>query len=323
MLPEGVTCIDIPKKFLYQNVTVIPDAFGGGQPYPPDSNEAKEIAADTIFVLKSMSGLPAQSPNFPGILYFQLMYPSGRVMQNVLADLSPDLGFGSGRTVFDAPIFCPAGSKFFITLDTSISGNSSGGGVTLTTAILLEGALRYFLKSNSLTPPRRRTAADSAALVERFFYDSPNQNPMAPEWMVSGRDGVQCTPEVPTGFQDQPFTYSNTASALQTAVFSEAAPAATTIEIPTEATTDFLCRRIMFSVQASDIAPTFFIRLRTSLGGSSITNDYIPMQGMRFHKDWRIRAGIQVYIDVFGITNGGTGTTTVYAYLEGVKRGRA
>jgi hypothetical protein len=316
-MPRGKVCIEIPKSFMYQNVLVIPAAF---PPYPPDTNEAKEISGETIWMLKALSGLPYQNPNFPGILYMQLMYPSGRVMQNVLADISPDLGFGSGRTIFDEPIPCPVGSKFFITLDTSISGNSSDVGINLVTGILFEGAYRYFLKSNAAP----RTTGNSSANMPRFYFDSPNQNLMAPEWMVSNRDGSQCHDECPAGFRDQAFTYSNTngAAPLGPAVFSEAAPKATSIIIPIESSTDFLCRRIMFAIEAGNVAPTFFIRLRTSLGGSSITNDYIPMASRRFHKDWFLRRGIQAYIDVFGITNGGDGNTTVYAYLEGVKRGR-
>lgn len=317
-MPAGLTCVDLPKKFFYQNVNVISGAFGPPDPYPPDSNEAKEIACDTVFMLKAIRGLPAQSANFPGIYYFQLMYPSGRVMQNVLADISPDLGFGSGATIFDQPIPCPPASKFFITLDTSISGNSSDAGVTLSMALLLEGAVRYFLKGGSaaLVP----TAQDSAGSAPRFFYDSPNQNLMAPEWMVSGRDGTQCYPETPAGMRDTPFTYSNT---VQPATFSEASPAAASVVIPIEYGSDFLARRILFWVQPGDVAPTFFVRIRTSLGGASLTNDYMPMQTMRLHKDWFLRRGVQAYLDVFGISNGGTGTTTLLVYLEGVKRGQA
>jgi hypothetical protein len=325
-MPVGVTCIDLPKKFLYQNYLAMPSApWGtGAGPYPPDSNEAKEVAGDTVFMLKSLSGMQVSGINalnlVPGLVYLQIMYPSGRMMQNVLADSVADLGYGSGRLAFDQPIPCPAGSKFFITLDTSISGFSGGGTYGVVTAALLEGALRYFLKANGSTPPQVRSAKDSAALLPRFFFDSPNQNLMAPEWMVSGRDGEQCYPECPDGFADSPFVYSNS---TVPAVFSESAPVATTIEIPIEAWADFLVRRIMFSIQASDVAPTFFIRLRTSLGGSSVTNDYMPMQTLRMHKDWFLRRGVQAYIDVFAISNGGTGNTTVYVFLEGVKRGQA
>ena len=322
MMPPGVRCIDIPKKFLYQNYLALPTNFGGANPYPADTNEAKEIAADTKFVLKAMSGLPWQNPSYPDLLYMQIMYPSGRVMQNRLADISTDCGFGSGRAVFDDPILCDPGSKFFITLDTSISGDFHSGGsgtIPVQLVLLFEGALRYFLKSNNLSPAQRYMAKDSAAALPRFFYDSPNQNIMAPEWFVSGRDGEQCYPECPVGFRDTSFTYSNSAVP---ATFNEASPAAAQIIIPVEASDDFICRRIMFAVQPSNIAPSFWVRIRTSLGGSSLTNDYMPMQTLRLPKDWQLRKGIQVYLDVFATSNGGTGTTTVYVFLEGVKRVR-
>ena len=45
------------------------------------------------------------------------------------------------------------------------------------------------------------------------------------------------------------------------------------------------------------------------------------MRTMRLHKDWHVRKGAQVFIDIFGISNGGNSTTTVFVFLEGVKRG--
>jgi hypothetical protein len=58
------------------------------------------------------------------------------------------------------------------------------------------------------------------------------------------------------------------------------------------------------------------------LGGSSICNDYVPLNNMRLIKDWTLKAGLQAYIDVYAITNGGSSTTTLYVYLEGCKRRR-
>jgi hypothetical protein len=328
MMPKGVSCIDITANFFYQNYLALPTVFGGDNPYPPDTNEAKEVTGEVYFMLKSLSGLPYQNPTYPDLLYLQIMFPSGRVMQNVLTDISPDLGFGSGRCIFDNPIPCPPGSKFFITLDSSISGDFHTGGegtIPVVTGVMFEGALRYFLRPNASTPPQHRNGKDSAADLPRFFYDTPNQNIMAPEWMVAGHDGVQCTPECPPTFRDRSFTYSNTNSGPNGpgTKFSEVAPAATYIVIPMESSSDFLCRRLLFSVQPGNISPVFWIRLRTSLAGSSITNDYMPLQSIRLHKDWLIKRSTQAYIDVFGVSNGGTGTTTVYAYLEGVKRGWA
>jgi hypothetical protein len=323
-MPAGVTCIGIPKKYLYQNYLALPADFGGAFPYPPDTNEAKEVVSDTVFMLKALSGIPWQNPSLPGLLYMQIRYPNGHVMENILADMSPDLGFGSGRTIFDRPIPCPGGSKFFITLDSSISGlaGTGAGTIPVVTNILFEGALRYFLKANGSTQPQKRNPADSAAALPRFYYDSPNQNIMAPEWMISDRDGIQRNRETPVGFGDSSFTYSNTNRPATENTFSEAVPVEKTLVIPVESASAFLCRRIMFQVISTDVPPTFWVRLRSSLSGTLLTDDYVPLQSFRVHKDWFLRPGIQVYVDVFGVSNGGTGTSQVFVYLEGAKRGR-
>lgn len=321
-VPKGVVCVPIPKKYFYQKYFVNPDTV---PPYPPDTNEPIEIAADTTFMLKALSGMvyggvlvPASAAPLLswGAVYLQIQYPSGRMLQNVLTDAQPYTGFGSNRMVFDKPIPCPAGSKLFVTVDDSISGFTGALG-NFTVMLLFEGALHYFLKPSASTPPVAANPTDSAAALPRYYFRSPNQNILAPEWMVSGLDGVQCHRETPQGLEDDAFTYSNS---QQPAVFDEASPVATTIRIQVGSDADFLCRRIMFQTLAGDIAPTFYGRIRTALGGSEFTNDYVPLNNHRIHRDWFLRRGIQVYIDVFGTPNGGGSDTTLYVYLEGAKR---
>ena len=322
ILPGGKTCVDIFKAFQYQTYLV---TTGTVPPYPAVSNAPKEISGDTVFMLKAISGINFNSmigdapPLAYGALYLQVMMPNGRMIQNQLTDAGPDLGFGSGRLVLDNPIPCPPGCQIFLALDLSTSGFSGTLG-NFSVAMLLEGGLRYFLESDASTPAPRRSAADSAARLPRYYPDTPNQNIIAPEWMTSGLNGEICDSETPAGMRDEAFTYSNT---LAPAVFSESDPVATNIQITIQSTTDFLARRMFFFVQAGDVAPTFFYRLRTSLGGSSITNDYIEANSQRFHKDWFIRRGITIYVDIFGLPNGGDSTTSLIVYFEGVKRGRA
>lgn len=325
IMPTGVTCVPWPKKYYYQKYFTNPDDV---PPYPPDTNEAIEIAADTKFMLKSMSGMvyggalaPASAAPLLswGAIYIQIQMPSGRMLQNVLTDAQPYTGFGSSRMVWNNPIPCAAGSKIFVTIDDSIAGFSGALG-NFTVMLLFEGALWYFLRSNGATPPARvRTVQDSAAHKARYFFASPNQNILAPEWMVSDLAGDQPHPETPVGMVDDAFTYSNS---NQPAVFSEAAPVATTITIQIGDDADFLTRRIMFQEVVGNLAPTFFGRFRSPLGGSDFTNDYIPLNNLRIPKDWMLPRGLQVYIDVFGITNGGDSNTTLYVYLEGCKRRR-
>lgn len=313
--PKGQACVDLYKLYYYQKQFLI---TGTAPPYPPDTNEQVEIAADTIFTLQAISGLsflgPASSELLLGLMYVQIQFPSGRFQQNLLADLIPDAGYGSGRLVFPEEIICPPGSHIFITLDASIARYSwTGAQPPFTVLLAFEGSLRYYVPGNALV----RSVKDSAGALPRYFGATPNQNAIAPEWFGSGLDGVQCHEETPRGLEDDAFTYSN---GITPAVFSEAAPVAQTITITIESTSDFLCRRILFTQSVGDVAPTFYGRIRTSLGGSSFCNDYIPLNNMRVFRDWNLKRGLTVYIDVFGTTNGGDGNTTLYVWLQGCKR---
>ena len=324
LMPQGVVCVPWPKKYLYQKFFTNPATV---PPYPPDSNEAIEVAGDTEFRLKALSGMvyggvtptPGPLQNWPSI-YLQIQLPSGRMMSNLLEDAAPYAGFGSGRLVWNTPIACPPRSKLFVTIDSSISGFSGTMG-NFTVMLLFEGALYYYLQADASTPPKAVNPADSAAAQPRFYYRSPNQNILAPEHVMAGLDGEQCHPETPPGLEDDAFTYSNTGTSAQTAVFSESAPVATTIVMQISEDADFLTRRVMFNLVVGDVAPTFFGRIRTSLGGpTSLCDDYVVLNNMRIPKSWPLRKGMQVYIDVYAISNGGTGNTTLYVYLEGCKR---
>lgn len=327
-MPQGVTCVPGPKKYYYQkyftNPTDVP-------PYPPDTNEALEIAADTKFMLKSLSGMvyggvtTGSALTSWGAIYLQIQLPSGRMLQNLLTGAEPYTGFGSSKMIWNDPVPCPAGSKIFVTIDDSISGFSGSLG-NFTIMLCFSGALYYYLKEDASSPPKMVAPADSAKTQSRYFFSSPNQNILAPEWMVSELDGEQCHPETPAGFADESFTYSQfTDTNGNTPItFSEAHPQATTIRLQVSSDADFLTGRIMFQTIAGDIAPMFFGRVRTSLGSVlSLCDDYIPLNNIRLHTDWKLKAGMQVYIDVYAITAGGTSTTTLNVYLEGAKRRRA
>lgn len=326
LMPEGVTCVPWPKSYFYQKYLVNNDTV---PPYPPSSNEAIEIQADTKFVLSSLKGMvyggvtsPAAALQSWGAIYLQLQMPSGRMINNLLADAAPFCGFGSGRKVWANPIPCPAGSKIFVTIDDSIAGFSGDIG-NFSIMLFFEGSLYYFLRPNGSTPPKTASVVQMASALPRYFFSSPNQNILAPEWAVSGLDGQQCHTETPAGYEDDQFTYSNNANGQLAATFSEAAPVATTIQIQIGDDADFLAQEFMFNAVAGNIAPTFFGRIRTSLGGSSYCDDYVPLNNMRIHRNWLLKRGIQVFIDVYGISNGGDATTTLYVYLKGEKRRRA
>ena len=318
IIPRGH--VPIPKKFYYTKFFQLPDS---APPYPPDTNEAVENSSGYTFLLRALSGIAFTNAtsSLIGLMYFQIQYPDGTYFQNQLSDLVTSCGFGSGRLPFAQPIEVPPGSKLFVTLDASISANTwsgdapPGGGFSV--SLFFEGVCLFPL-AGAGNSPGVRSPQDSAASLDRFFA-SPNQNILTAEPMGAGLDGVQCHPETPAGFLDDPFIYSNSAVP---AVFSEAQPVATTIKVQIESTSDFLCQRIMFGLVVGDVAPTFFGRLRTSLGGSAICNDYVPLNNMRLIKDWSLKAGLQAYVDVYAITNGGNSTTTLYVYLEGCKRRR-
>ena len=76
------------SQYFYQKYLVNGDTV---PPYPPSSNEAIEIQADTKFMLSSLKGMvyggvtsPAAALQSWGAIYLQLQMPSGRMINNLL-----------------------------------------------------------------------------------------------------------------------------------------------------------------------------------------------------------------------------------------------
>jgi hypothetical protein len=311
MQPQPGRTVDIPHAFLYTQYMDVPN-----NPLPPDTNEAKEVVGDAVFFLRAISGLSnpdAQSPTIAAP-YVQVQFPDGRVWQQTLSDVNYDAGAGSGKQVVGETA-CPPGSKFFITLDAAIEGAVTGllppndPSVGQTIAFLFEGVYRYYLAGGA--GPAQAQDFGAAALPR--YFNSPNQNIMAPEWMLSALDGTFCAEECPAGYQDELKVYS------ASLVFDSVNPVPQSLIIAIESSADFRCRRIFYQVTASNTPDVFQVRLRESLG-YMYTSDYVPLVELKQFGDWVIPAGRSVYVDTSVQSGGGTGTTTLTVWLEGVRR---
>jgi hypothetical protein len=316
--PSGMTCVDLYRGYYYPKYFPIPT----NNPFPADTNEAKEISGDTTFVLRAISALGPQGsyPAFasPFSLYFQIRYPNGRLMQQTLIDMSTEAGIGSFRKVV-GEIPCPPGSKFYVTLDAQQAG--AGPPAPLpppdqTVALLFEGAMRYYLKPDGSTLPWLPTPDQQAASLPRIF-NSPNQNLLAPEWMLGDLDGTQSCPETPPGFEDEVYTYSGAGT------FSSVTPVPAPIIIPIQRFSDFIVRNVYYTISATGngIPCLFQLKLRTSLG-YSYTDDFIPPVPLTVFNDWKVQGGSAVYVDQSILANGGNGETTLTVFLDGVRRRR-
>lgn len=296
--PPGTTYVDFYHGYFYQV----------GVPDQTTVTEPKEVAGDTDFYLRAIQCFPPQG--FNGSLnatpYFQIQLPDGRFLQQVLRIYNEDMAQGSCRFVLDEELRCPPGSKFYITTDQTII--PSGTGQLM--GFLFEGVHRYYLVE---TPP---AAVDSklvrASKIPRYL-NNVNQNIMAPEWVAGG-----CGP-VPAGKTDELYTYVGTA----VLTMGVASAATVTMRIPISRTSDFLFAVLFQSLAfAGGSFSTLYVRIRDS-SGYLFTDDFVDINNIiraPYAKNWFIKRGSTVYIDIAPQAPTGPGTVTVTLYMQGLRR---
>jgi hypothetical protein len=281
--PHGLSAVLLPVGFFMQNVL----------PVASDQTQTLEIDTETTFVLRSIQSTGATS------LYLQIELPNGKFLMNTLMDVNDMGAFGSYRLAFMRELECPPGSVIRVHWNDTIPNAAAAQPI----ALLFEGALRYYLKSNR--PPV------SQPIGPRYFSD-PDQNILAPCWMHGQGPGKP---------GDEKYTYAVPTITILGTGTNLTGQAVKQIENGT----DFECRRLLFDVQkdATVTAGRFLLRLRTA-SGYAFCGDYLDaaayLNGTVYPHDWHIDAGDQVYVDAILVDFAGTGSMTLSVHMEGVKR---
>ena len=302
---EGISIVYKAKYFLVQ--TVVPPALQPGS----TQTFTKLIAGDTTWELRAISA------NWFGgqTIFLQIQLPDGSYLSNFLMDDLVFAGYGSNRWTATKPIECPPNSKIIIQFDTNIPPASVAQNITM----LLEGAYKYYLKSDSKRP-------DPVLFAERMprYLGNPNQNILAPAWMQGYGPGT------PTGWEDVTHTYDSGSQIINGVFFPGttiplAGSTVATATIQLERASDFVVRKFFFWLQADPTVTSGSIlgRIRIS-SGYAMTNDYFDLfryisGGMLAH-DQNLKAGESIVFDLNLVDFAGSGNMYFQAFAEGVKR---
>jgi hypothetical protein len=294
-VPPVGSVVYIPKAFLLQAVL------------PTTGNQTfyKEITGDTTWCWRSIStALSGVPPSISALI----MLPDGKVLSNVLMDLTVIAGFGSNRYLLNPEIECPPGSKLQLSMDDNFLQASAVQPVSL----LMGGAYAYFLKDGRISQCPEKLASD----LPRVF-GGPNQNIMAPCWMKG--EG----PSTPAGFHDEPFIYGDGVTNVATITVGGQLAANVSIQIANE--NDFHVRRFLFDIKwgASVTAGSFLCRIRAG-SGYSFTDDYVLVSkylgSSPFAKGWDVKRGDQIEFDLVLVDGAGSGTVTIECFADGCRR---
>lgn len=293
------------KYFLIQSV--VPQALQPGS----TQTFTKLITGDTTYELRAIS-----SNWFAGQkIYVQVQLADGSYLSNVLVDQLVFAGYGSNRWVATKPIECPTNSKVILTFDTNLWMASTPQNIIMT----LEGAYRYYIRSS-----QKRPSPEAYAESLPRYLGNPNQNILAPCWVQGYGPGT------PPGYEDVPFTYDSGFQFIGSTLFPGVTVplAGSTVSLATiqmERASDFVCRRFYFWIQADATvtAGSILARIRVS-SGYAITNDYFDVfryvSGSVFAHDINIKAGQELFFDLYLVDGAGTGNMYFQAFAEGAKR---
>lgn len=332
--PPGYKFLDLPRIMSYQ---VDRDTSEGGIPFAPFSQRVQN-AANTMFVCNGIS-LSNSSD-------FRVKWPNGRYFQQ--NPQQPDGGpNGSGALCFalneEQPV--EAGGK--ITVDIS-------GALVAHVTISFLGFLRYLLKDTGAAndgslqcvigyPAWSRSKANAGKVpvmgdpiraledLPRYIC-GPNQNVMAPEFML----GNQHTFETPPGFEDEAFNLFSDPIAVGIGDSRLGVP----VLIPGNDIVIFRRWRQANVEFIGDAAGYPIAGLRLPNGFSVTGADMIPFPGTNgseppiaslyewipFFPTLGLRAGDRLIMDVGNINSSGvSGDAAIVSTFEfeGVKRRRA
>lgn len=265
----------------------------------------KEVTGETSWSLRAISSSLGSAAALTGVR-LQIQLPSGRYLfgGKTGIDAGQFAWIGSYRYLLDPDELCEPGTKIRVTLSDT---GSLAADFALT--LLFEGAYLFYLSGGE-------SSVKSALEIPRY-QGIINENILAPCYTAG------LGPATPPGSEDELFTYvSDTAtvtlgSALQTAA----------LRITIDNGLDFEIRRMLFDVTQTDSAAGSFLgRLRAG-AGYALCDSYMDLAryigGAETPKDWAIKGGDEVLIDLSLVDSSGAGTVSMTVYLEGVRRRKA
>jgi len=307
-MPQGTAWVDIPYKISFQQ-------FLQGQTLAPASSPVSTVEriVDTEVPFICYGILGYGQPNTPGSLYWRLRLPTGRFLHSKeTAFTEGGAGFGSYEYYFDAPVECPPGSKFYITIDSLVNNANVATGLSL----VFDGALRYPIAGQAAGVPTQN--AELCAMLARYTQN-PNQNILAPEWRL----GNQAYPETPAGYKDSQFWYVTPSANLVAVPWTgQIVP---NVQFPIEATSDFCGRFLSFQEVAhtGTAAGTLAVRIRTDTG-YELTDGFTIASAIStvLFPSLRLNAGGSLFIDYMIVDgSGGAGeVVNIQTVLGGAKR---
>jgi hypothetical protein len=299
---EGVF-LPVPMRFPFQ---------ANHQP-STEQTEERQIFGQTVFMLRSISIVPPINQ-----LYWRLQFPSGRYLHNVNRVISQVANTASQRYVLDREVVCEPGSSLIVTLDDRPAYNGAGAPSVTPVNIMLGGVYLFHLVGSTVQPinPLR-----DAALLKRYF-DTPNQNILAPEIALSLK-----TENTPAGRVDTGFTYTDPGTVNPGFVIQSQGRLSQSRNVLISGTSNFCVRRLRFTLTPSDpaLSGTLLVRVRDA-SGYSLTNDYIEISQFSnspYACDWILCGGTNLIFDYSVVDVAGSASDryfNVQCFIEGVRR---
>jgi len=298
----GDVFLPLPMRFLYQS----------NHPPSTTETEAREIYGDTVFMLRSIKIVPPVNQ-----LYWRLQFPSGRYLHNVQRLISQVANTGSQRYVLGREVPCAPGDRLLVTLDDRPTNAGAGSGTVTPVAIGFGGVYLFRLLGSTVTPinPLR-----DAALMDRYF-DTPNQNILAPEIALSMRSD-----SAPNGKTDTGFTYCDPFPVTPGFTIPSIGSLSASRQVLISGIGNFCVRRLIFVLTPSaGLSGTLQVRVREA-SGYSLCSDPITVgqfSNAPYACDWVLCGGTYLIfdysiVDVVGASS--TNTFQVQCFIEGVRR---
>lgn len=287
-------------------------AFYANHAAQTEETQARDIFGETVFMLRSISTVPPVNQ-----LYWRLQFPSGRFLHNVPRLLSQVANSGSQRYVLDREIPCAPGSRLLVTLDDRATNNGAGAPTVTPVSMLFGGVYLFHLVGSTVTPinPLR-----DAALMNRYF-DTPNQNILAPEIALSMK-----TDNTPAGKTDTGYTYCDPFPVNPGFTIPSTGRLSASRNVLISGIGNFCVRRLLFKLTADEgLTGTLQVRVRDA-AGYSLTNDYIDVNQFSnspYACDWILCGGTNLIFDysLVDVVGGASNKSfTVQCFIDGVRR---